>query len=185
MLCSEVHYLMRDAIRGHRMLRREVRYRLPRAPLDRMPTTAPFERCKTMQVLRQTVKGAGDVILLRGRAARGPTGRGGASGALRHRADTRPLPLPGRPRCSHLPGLPRCSHLPGLPRCSLFVRAPPLTVTYGGAGQRHECLRARPAPSAGNQLAERACLGPRCPWPHSPRRLPSPTAAKGRVRAPP
>ena len=171
-----VHYLMRDAIRGHPMLRREVRYRLPRAPLDRMPTTAPFERCKTMQVLRQTVKGAGDVILLRGRAARGPTARGGASGALRHRADTRPLPLPG---------LPRCSHLPGLPRFSLFVHAPPLTVTCGGAGRRHECLRARPAPSAGDQLAVRACLGPRCPWPHSPRRLPSPPAAKGRVRVPP
>jgi len=50
---------------------------------------------------------------------------------------------------------------------SLFVRPPrcsaPPTVAYSGAGgrRRHECLGARPAPSAGNQLAVRAFLGHR------------------------
>ena len=71
----------------------------------------------------------------------------------------------------------------GCPCPSSFGSPPPGQSRAGGLG--HECLRARPAPSAGNQLAVRACLGPRCPRPHSPWRLPSPPAAKGRVRVPP
>ena len=161
---------------------------------------SPF---KCAKLCRCCAEGAGDVILLRGRArrsaatpdylrlqhslhARGPTARGIASGALRATPGRHPSPAPSWSATVFTP--PRSETL-----CPLCSPPPDSRVRCGWAAVAarmpqsapSSVSRARPAPSAGDQLAVRACLGPRCPWPHSPRRLPSPPAAKGRVRVPP
>ena len=76
---------------------------------------------------------------------------------VRHRANTRPLPH-GVHNSPVFHGVHSSQSATVFP-----LRSPPPTVACVPRGlgrRRHECLRARPAPSAGNQLAVRACLGP-------------------------